>query len=33
MIHATIIFLVEIVIVLGLMVASMGGGFDDGQGA
>jgi len=31
MIHATIIFL--IVVVLGLMVASMGGGFDDGQGA
>lgn len=30
MIHATIIFL--IVVVLGLMVASMGGGFDDGQG-
>ena len=31
MIHATIIFL--IVGVLGLIVASMGGGFDDGQGA
>ena len=29
MIHATIIFWVEIVIVLGLMVAIMGGGFDD----